>query len=248
MEKSTSIFKFFWYRIRKEWYIWIPLIMCIYPIISCNCDILRIPSDFDERTVCKINNIILSIVYSYVAGMIVYIITTFIPVSRKARVIIPVVVESIRKLKSESEYIEGKCYGGSWLKGQKETVFNDTFTALCGQCPDRLSDYDTITINDEHKVILSHYKKCIDLCFKTFLDYETYFTSNECQLITDIKMLFSSWQIEEEFQNISTKESLNAFIDDLINVYQKIMALDKSLTVYKYDFQMNLNTKNNKLV
>jgi hypothetical protein len=147
----------------------------------------------------------------------------------------------------KSEDLERDCYGGSWFKDTLDEITNGMFDKITGRPFAAVTDSDTVKINDEYAAKFLEYKNSIDVTLNILLTYETYLTPSDCQVMTEIKFAFSTWQIGENFESVNTKRTFIVFIENIIQIYKQIHYFDISLSHYKYDFQKNLDTRNNQL-
>lgn len=71
---------------KKTVVVWIVFVICIYSIFACEFDELKIPFSLIHRDIEKINNIIKNISYSYIAGVIFFLLSDTIPYLRRKKV------------------------------------------------------------------------------------------------------------------------------------------------------------------
>jgi hypothetical protein len=227
MKPTTKLSKLFWIRALKEPLIWILLVVCLYIVCAFCFTSIRLPSFFNDAITDSINKLLVNVSYSYIAGMLFYIFSIFYPLTRRARYILPIVVENVQVLKIASENLEGKLYGESWLKSDSETIISEMHSSM----------FENGQIIEKQKTLLIEYSNVIEQCFNSLLAYETYLNDGECKLMIEIQESFSIWQIRQNFGNLGMNETQKAFIQDIVAVYKKVLKLDKSLAAYRYDFQ-----------
>lgn len=239
MKQNSSILKLSWIRIKKEPAIWILSVVCLYIVIAYYFDEVKIPSPFSQSTVDAINIIAFSLSCSYIAGMIFYIISEFRIQTRKARAVLANAVEDLRLFKDDFSELSRKIWGDDWLTAldTEESVFRE------------IAKFD-YSINSENNLIeipkslvrlLKDYISKFDYYLKSAMSYEPYFSPEEYQKMTEIRMSFAFSQVRIHFDETNgtyyNSKTLMAFINNIIEVNRKTVLLYVELQRYGYDSQ-----------
>ncbi len=239
MKPNSSILKLSWIRIKKEPAIWILLGFCLYIIIAFYFEKVRIPSPFSQKTVDSINAMVLSLSCSYIAGMIFYIISEFRIQTRKARAVLANAVEDLRLLKDDFSELSRLIWGDDWLTGQdaKETIFREISNLVFSENMNN----KPIQIPKNLVRLFKDYIRKFDSYLISAMSYESYFSPEEYQEITEIRMSFAFNQVRTHFDETTdtfyNPKTLMLFINDLIEVNKKAVKLYVNLQRYGYDFQ-----------
>jgi hypothetical protein len=228
--KAQKLSKLFWLRIKKEPMAWKGLaiyLVIVITLLYLNC-----------KTDSMIIQLIIGLSCGYIASMILYILSIFYPMTRKSRYILPIIVEDIRALKKEYEEVGKFCHIKSCPNNIDDTVKIDK---IIEKMQESIFEDDR-SLNDEAKRLLNNCVVAIKNCSNILFSYETYLSDEECRLMAEIQMSFSTWQIENQCNNISMDDTRKKFLKDIIVVYYKICELEKLMSIYRCDFQYDINT------
>lgn len=227
MKPKNSICKLSRIRIKKEPRIWLFFGVCIYIVIAHYYESIRIPTLFFREFTDAINEVAFTLSCSYIAGMILYVLTEFLNTTKKARAVLPNAVESLRYLKDDFYELSQCIYEKDWLcdKDAEEEVFKE----IAGSNYESESVDGSIKISESLVRLFKMYVSKFDSCLRVAMLYEPYFSPDEYQKLTDIYMSYAFAQVRNHFGTENgtnyPPEKLKTFIEKLIEVNRKTVEL-----------------------
>lgn len=244
IKPNISLPKLMWARICKEKWIWFFVPISLLLIILCTfCPI--IPSPFSEVNAAKINNIILTLSYGYLAGMIVYFLTVFIPITRKARFVLADFIEDLETLKFESSEFSRKCIGDDLTAND---AADELFRKITGKDYDDASETESFPIP---KTIIAFYEKTNILLSAILEKYEVYLTPDEYKRLSSLRQSFIFDAIRKNKTETiplaySKKKLKDRFIEALIANFNEVQNLYSDFApIYGYEHHQLLDTRKN---
>jgi len=236
MKTKTSFSKFICIRIAKEKFIWIFVPISLILIFFCNFFTI-IPLPFSEKTVDKINDIVLALSYSYLAGMIVYFLTIFLPSTRKVKFVLADFVEDLGEIKYEFSEFSRKFISDDF--SANETI-DLIFRAIAKK------DYEQISITENFEIpneITKFYIQLYAPLSAVMEKYEIYFDDEDYKRLSQLRQSFVFNEVKKSIKDTiplayNKKTLKECFIPTMISNYKEIESLYNDFSsVYGYDYQ-----------
>jgi hypothetical protein len=232
--KYKNIKSLLWIRAKKEYPLWIVLFLCLYIISTYFFDCIKCTIAISPETATKINEFALALSYSYVAGIIVYLLTTFIPTTRKARVTLMNVMTDLNMLKDN--FHELLSLIGYDCSKEKEDAETDAFNVITGKDSDSTDNSTPIPIKADCVKGLKEYVKKFDDSITAILQFEQYLYPNECEKLVEIKLSNTFQQIRIYFKEAKPPrykgDGIIEFIQELSKINDLVILLHKDLQQY----------------
>lgn len=226
MNLKTNILLLIWERIKKDPFIWFLLIVCLYIVSAYYFNNIRIPTSFSIEIVEGINSIAFNLSLSYISGMILYILSVFLPNVRKTNAVLRNLLEDLRLFKD--------CYY-EFLSLCGIHEFNDDKAAENLFQNISKSEYDvsnmhhTITLN---ATFVSKSKETMmefDSYLNSIMARHDFLTSNEFDQLTEIRNSPSFSQIRHHFSynspTLYSSDNLIEFCGNFVEMHRRLVKL-----------------------
>lgn len=222
---------------------WFFLIVSIWIVSAYYIDTIKISTSLNEKTVSSINDILLALALAYIAGMFVYILTVYIPVKRKRKVILYFVSEDLRYLKDEMYDFSITICDGNWLERDK-VRFQDIMNGMA-----ELGDDDLYSISQNNVKFMKERMSRFDSYLRVIISFHNYLLSDELRDLQEIRNSHSFDQLRHDFEfhkeKNYDKDALSKLVDDLVTTNQKIVDLYGKINKRLNEEQRNRKNKNN---
>lgn len=215
-------------RIKRELSIWLLFLFCLYIVIAYHFDSWKIPFSFiSEKATQNFNEIFLWLSYSYVAGMIFYILSIFYPKTKKTRAVLSNVTEDLRLLKDEYYDFSLSIFGQNCLNDN--LIEKDLFKEITGKDFDSLG-YFPISINKNNCKFIEDFIDKSDKILSIIMNNVEYLTYEEYLQLAKIRTSYSFQHVKIHFRDSEStpyynKEGWIKFIKDLIETNTKVVKL-----------------------
>jgi hypothetical protein len=226
---------------KNEPWIWGLLIPSLYAIIAYFGTCIRFPSPFTAKIADDISTVIFYLACSYISGVIVWMLTIFFPLARKAKALLPNAVKILMTLKQEFQLLGCEISGEDLVENKCGDTEELLFRDLSGNDYDPNNIEREVSISTDGWSTLVKYQKRIDSSLLgLLLDYEPYLSSKNVEIITKIRESFVLYEIRTNpnAYKCHSKTLMDAFIPNLIEIGKMINELHSQLSLmYGLDHQ-----------
>lgn len=200
--------------------IWIISFICLYIILATKLWIcIRFPAIFEEDTANKLNDILVNLSYSYIAGVCFYILTVYIPESKKKNALKFTIYERLRYLK-DHYYEVGHAIIGEDLTS--ENGFKLLFKEMTSE------NYEEYINSQKEKLLECSYNKLLPYIelrknirneINEIMIYKDYLDAKQIDLLLQIRNSYwfnfiNEWGVNKpQYFDI---DGIKKFIDSLI--------------------------------
>ena len=205
--------------------IWILLLFCIYAILACEFESLRISSlsiNKDLMFVNKINSIIKNLSYSYIAGVIFFFLSDTIPFFRRKKVVYRNVKRILCTMIDAIDDFSMSINCNKWDERTDTKLVFEEFSG--GEYTDNMPQ---IRLTSDKLVVLKKLSKNLNVGIDYLLSQELYLDVALFNEIEKLKMnetfLFISTMCED------TNENLYITAEKLLVIFDYIIEIKKSL-------------------
>lgn len=216
--------KFTCRKIKEQPLIWILLFFCLYTFVAYHIDTIKIPSNLSIEKAQQVNTSLYTLAISYISGMIIYILTVYIPYTQKSQVILINTSEDLRYLKDEMHNFL-QIISDSDLSGLDKLNEQELLNFI--KPTEKKNSLFEISIDN------TNYFKgrfdIIDSYIKTIESYWNYLSTKQIKNLSEIRNSYSFNRIRHGFisgnSTYFNESSLIKFTNDLIETNKKIIKL-----------------------
>jgi hypothetical protein len=239
MKQKKKISELVLFKMKKEKYIWLLFLLCLICVLLISFDCKIIPSPFDLDTTEKINTTIISLANNCMVGIIVYLLVTLIPVTKKLQFVMPDFIDDLSELKDDFIELSRKTIGDDFTNAKlpKDEISASIWNIWSEYYDNLLGSYQI------PECIIEFYIQMDSKLNNLLLNYGSYLQSDEYERVSKLKNSFIFSQVrkskKETLPLAANKKTIEqCYIPHLISNQETVNSLyDYFSEIYGYNFQ-----------